>query len=131
MLEECLWPVFKRRDRKGRLFYSQDMFGENLQVAGAGMSHAGRPRLLTRLMRSSLYFELAYVASDLSLVVRWTENVQWQYFSGTEYYQTKFRCDPAQITRFRQILGEADFEELLRATIDAAVKMKAVRPSKF
>jgi hypothetical protein len=47
------------------------------------------------------------------LVARWIENDQWQYFSGMEYYQTKFPCDPAQITRFRQMLGKAGVEELL------------------
>ncbi len=131
MLEESLRPVFDHRDRKGRQFFSEDMFGTNLQVSGAGVSNAGRPRLPIRLMLSLLYLKHAYDVSDKELVVRWTENVQWQYFSGMEYYQTKFPCDPAQITRFRQMLGEAGVEELLKATIDAAVKMKAIRPSEF
>ena len=48
-----------------------------------------------------------------------------------EYYQTKSPYDPAQITRFSQILGEAGVEELLKATIDTAVKIKAIRPSEF
>ena len=63
--------------------------------------------------------------------MRWTENVQWQYFSGIEYYQTKFPCDRVQITWFSQMLGEAGVEELLKATIDAAVKIKTIRPSEF
>lgn len=131
MLEESLRPVFEHRDRKGRQFFTDDMFGQNLQIAGAGVSNAGRPRLSIRLMVSLLYLKHAYDVSDRELVVRWTENVQWHYFSGMEYYQTKFPCDPAQITRFRQMLGEAGVEELLKATIDAAVKMKAIRPSEF
>lgn len=130
-LEESLRPVFEHRDRKGRQFFTDDMFGQNLQIAGAGVSNAGRPRLPIRLMVSLLYLKHAYDVSDRELVVRWTENVQWQYFSGMEYYQTKFPCDPAQITRFRQMLGEAGVEELFKATIDAAVKMKAIRPSEF
>jgi transposase, IS5 family len=131
MLEESLKRVFEHRDRKGRQFFSEDMFGSNLQVVGVGVSNAGRPRLPIRLMVSLLYLKHAYDVSDRELVVRWTENVQWQYFSGMEYYQTKFPCDPAQITRFRQLLGEAGVEELLKATIDAAVKMKAIRPNEF
>ena len=55
----------------------------------------------------------------------------WQYFSGMEYYQGKFPCDPAQITRFRQMLGEAGVEGLLKATIDTAVKIKTIRLSEF
>ena len=86
MLEESLKPVFEHRDRKGRQFFTDDMFGQNLQIAGA--SNAGRPRLPIRLMVSLLYLKHAYDVSDRELVVRWTENVQWQYFSGMEYYQT-------------------------------------------
>ena len=48
-----------------------------------------------------------------------------------EYYQTKMPCDPAQITRFRQRLGEAGVEELLKATIDTAVKIKAIDTKDF
>jgi len=53
-LEESLRPVFEHRDRKGRQFFTDDMFGQNLQIAGAGVSNAGRPRLPIRLMVSLL-----------------------------------------------------------------------------
>ena len=130
-IEQALAPVFERKSRPGQSVVSDGLFGPNLKLAGDGVSHAGRPRLPIRLMVSLLYLKHAYNMSDQELVVRWTENVQWQYFSGMEYYQPKFPCDPAQITRFRQHLGEAGVEELLKATIDAAVKMKAIRPSEF
>ena len=130
-IEQSLAPVFERKDRPGHQQFSEDLFGPTLKTAGAGVSIAGRPRLSIRLMVSLLYLKHAYDLSDKQLVARWTENVQWQYFSGMDYYQPKLPCDPAQITRFRQLLGEAGVEELLKATIDAAVKMKAIRPSEF
>lgn len=130
-IEQALAPVFERKNRQGQSLLSEGLFGPNLKLVGDGVSHAGRPRLPTRLMVSLLYLKHAYNVSDQELVVRWTENVQWQYFSGMDYYQPKFPCDPAQITRFRQMLGEAGVEELLKATIDAAVQMKAIRPSEF
>jgi transposase, IS5 family len=130
-IEQALAPVFEHKDRQGRQLFSEGLFGPNVKLAGVGPSNAGRPRLPTRLMVSLLYLKHAYDVSDQELVARWTENVQWQYFSGMEYYEPKFPCDPAQITRFRQLLGEAGVEELLKATIDAAVKMKAIRPSEF
>lgn len=130
-IEQALAPVFERRNRQGKSLISDGLFGPNLKLAGDGVSNAGRPRLPIRLMVSLLYLKHAYNVSDQELVVRWTENVQWQYFSGMEYYQPKFPCDPAQITRFRQHLGEAGVEEMLKATIDAAVKMKAITTREF
>ena len=130
-IEQALAPVFERKDRQGRQLFSEGLFGPNLKLAGDGVSNAGRPRLPIRLMVSLLYLKHAYDVSDRELVARWTENVQWQYFSGMAYYEPKFPCDPAQITRFRQMLGEAGVEELLKATIDAAVQMQAIRPSEF
>jgi hypothetical protein len=54
-----------------------------------------------------------------------------QFFSGMEYYSPKLPCDPAQISRFRKILGEAGVEQLLKTTIEAAVAMKAVKKTEF
>lgn len=130
-IEQSLRPVFEHKDRQGQQLLSDGLFGSHIQLTGAGTSNAGRPRLPVRLMVSLLYLKHAYNVSDRELVARWTENVQWQYFSGQEYYQPKLPCDPAQITRFRQMLGEAGVEELLKATIDAAVTMKAIAPSEF
>lgn len=130
-IEQALTPVFERKNRQGQPLFSEGLFGPNLKLAGDGVSKAGRPRLPIRLMVSLLYLKHAYNVSDKELVARWTENVQWQYFSGMAYYEPKFPCDPAQITRFRQHLGEAGVEELLKATIDAAVNMKAIHPREF
>jgi IS5 family transposase len=80
---------------------------------------------------SLLYLKHAFNLSDEELVQRWSENVQWQFFSGMQYYEPKLPCDATQIGRFRRVLGEAGVEELLKSTLDAAVKMKAVRPSEF
>ena len=55
----------------------------------------------------------------------------WQYFSGQAYYTPKLPCDATQICRFRSAIGEAGVEELLKATIDAAVQMKSIRPAEF
>jgi IS5 family transposase len=71
----------------------------------------------------------AFNVSDEELVERWSENVVWQYFSGQEYYTPKLPCDATQIGRFRTAIGEAGVEELLKASIDAAVGMKAIQPS--
>ena len=104
-----------------------DLFGQE-PVQERGASNAGRPRLPMRLMISLLYLKHAFDLSDEELLVRWSENVVWQYFSGLQYYQPKLPCDAAQVSRFRSGIGEAGVEEILKATIDTAVAMKAIRP---
>jgi IS5 family transposase len=130
-IESALAPAFAHKDRKGRTVEGADMFGPTLSVAGAGVSAAGRPRLPIRLMVSLLYLKHAFNESDESVVERWSENVVWQFFSGMQYYSPKLPCDPAQISRFRKILGEAGVEQLLKTTIEAAVAMKAVKTTEF
>jgi IS5 family transposase len=127
-IEHTLKPLFERKPRTRRSHLVHDLFGERQELSADGISPAGRPRLPIRLMVSLLYLKHAYNLSDEELVVRWTENVQWQYFSGMEYYEPKFPCDPTQIGRFRQRLGEAGVEEILKATIDAAIKLNAIAP---
>jgi len=130
-IEAALAPVFLRKDRQGKVIEVGDLFGTTLQLAGAGVSAAGRPRLSIRLMASLLYLKHAFNLSDEELVQRWAENVVWQYFSGQVYYEPKFPCDATQIGRFRTAIGEAGVEELLKATIDTALTTQAIRPVEF
>jgi IS5 family transposase len=93
-----------------------DLFGANVELAPAGPSHAGRPRLPLRLMVSLLYLKHACNESDESVVERWTTDVVWQFFSGMTYYEPRLPCDATQIGRFRRVLGEAGVEQLLKTT---------------
>jgi len=130
-IEAALAPSLARKNRSGQAIPGSDLFGATLEIAGAGVSAAGRPRLPIRLMAALLYLKHAFNLSDEELVARWSENVVWQYFSGQAYYTPKLPCDATQIGRFRSAIGEAGVEELLKATIDAAVQMKAIRPAEF
>ncbi|WP_198385717.1 transposase, partial [Burkholderia ubonensis] len=67
-------------------------------------------------------------ATMAPLCERWAENVYFQYFCGEEYFQPQLPCDPTNLGRFRQVLGEAGVEELLATTIAAAANMKLVEP---
>ena len=130
-IEAALAPSFARRNRQGQVIERSDLFGTTLEIAGAGPSAAGRPRLSIRLMAALLYLKHAFNLSDDDLVARWSENVVWQFFSGQDYYEPRLPCDATQLGRFRTAIGEAGVEELLKATIDTAVTSKAVRPNEF
>ena len=81
-IEAALAPAFARKNRSGQVMPGSDLFGTTLEMAGAGVSAAGRPRLPIRLMAALLYLKHAFNLSDEELVARWSENVVWQYFSG-------------------------------------------------
>ncbi len=130
-IEATLAPVFERRAREGRLSEDIDLFGVAPALAGVGVSAAGRPRLPVRLMVGLLYLKHAYNESDESVCERWAQDVYFQFFCGEEYFQPRLPCDPTNLVRFRQALGEAGVEELLTTTIAAAVQMKAVAPAEF
>jgi IS5 family transposase len=129
-IEAALAPKFAHRERPARSEGGADLFGEQPTRAG-GISNAGRPRLAIRLMASLLYLKHSFDLSDEELVERWSENVAWQFFSGREYYEARPPCDASQVVRFRRAIGEDGLEQLLKATIECAVEIKAIRPAEL
>ena len=130
-IEHVLTPHFARKARPGSKVASQDLLGEHEVEFGSGVSPAGRPRLSIRLMASLQYLKNAFNLSDEELVQRWSENVVWQFFSGMDYYEPRLPCDATQIGRFRRTVGEEGLEQLLKATIETAVEIKAIKPAEL
>jgi transposase, IS5 family len=128
-IEAALAPKLARQALPSKRVQGQDLLGSFEVEFGGGVSPAGRPRLPVRLMASLLYLKNSFNLSDEELVERWAENVQWQFFSGMDYYEPRLPCDATQIGRFRRLLGEDGIEQLLKATIECAVQIKAVRPA--
>ena len=128
-IEAALAPKLARQAAPTKRVTGQDLAGSFDGEFGGGVSPAGRPRLPVRLMASLLYLKNSFNLSDEELVERWAENVQWQFFSGMEYYEPRLPCDATQIGRFRRLLGEDGIELLIKATIECAVAIKAVRPA--
>jgi IS5 family transposase len=91
----------------------------------------GRPAISTRLMVSLHYLKYMHNLSDEDVLSGWVENPYWQYLGGMKFFQHGFPIDPSSMTRWRNRIGEAGAEELLKETIEAGLKLKAVKPSQL
>jgi len=91
----------------------------------------GAPGISTRLMVALHYLKYQHDLSDENMVAAWVENPYWQHFSGERYFQHQVPIEPSSMTRWRQRLGEAGAEQMLRATIDAGIKMGAIRSAQL
>jgi IS5 family transposase len=88
----------------------------------------GAPGINTRLMVALQYLKYQHDLSDENVLLHWVENPYWQHFSGQRYFQHQAPIDASSMTRWRQRLGEAGAEQLLRATIDAGIRMQVIQP---
>jgi IS5 family transposase len=87
----------------------------------------GRPAVSTRLMVALHYLKYTFNLSDEDVVEGWVENPYWQCFSGMKFFEHEAPIDPSSMTRWRKRIGEAGAEELLKETIQAGLKTKAVK----
>ena len=91
----------------------------------------GAPGTPTRLMVALHFLKYQTDLSDEDAVAAWVENPYWQHFSGMRYFQHSMPIDPSSMTRWRKRLGEAGAEQMLRETIEAGMRMKAIRPTEL
>jgi transposase, IS5 family len=88
----------------------------------------GRPAISTRLMVALHYLKYTHNLSDDDVVAGWVENPYWQYFSGMKWFEHKVPIHPSSMSRWRKRIGDAGAEQLLKQTIEAGLKLKAVKP---
>ena len=98
-------------------------FGE-LYCAGNGS-----PAKATRLMVGLQYLKHLYGWSDDAVVKRRVENPYWQYSCGEDSFQHQLPIDPSSMMRFRQRIGEAGCEQILKLTVQAGLQSKTIKPS--
>ena len=87
----------------------------------------GRPGVSTRLMVALHYLKYTHNLSDEDVVAGWVENPYWQYLSGMKWFEHDLPINPSSMTRWRNRIGEAGAEELLKETIAAGLRLKAVK----
>jgi len=91
----------------------------------------GAPGISTRLMVALHYLKYQLDLSDEDVVAAWVENPYWQHFSGMRHFQHRMPIDASSMTRWRKRLGDAGADQMLRATIEAGIKMRVIRPAEL
>ena len=91
----------------------------------------GAPGVPTRLLVALHYLKYQHDLSDELVLAHWLENPYWQHFSGERNFQHRLPIDASSMTRWRQRLGEAGAEQMLRETIAAGIKMGSIRPAQL
>jgi IS5 family transposase len=103
----------------------------DLALAECFSSDVGAPALATRLMIGLLYLKHAFNESDESLLARWLENPYWQYFCGFSTMQHELPLHSTSLVKWRQRVGAERLAELLKETLDLAVKAKEIAPKEL
>jgi transposase, IS5 family len=77
----------------------------------------GAPSKPIRLMVSLLILKYLRNLSDENLVIEWSENVYFQYFSGEQFFRPCLPCVASELVAFRQRIGEEGMELILKESI--------------
>lgn len=77
----------------------------------------GKPSKPIRLMVALLILKYVRNLSDEALVEQWSENLYYQYLSGEQHFQAGIPCVPTELVAFRQRIGEAGVELILKESI--------------
>ena len=77
------------------------------------------------------YLKYTFDLSDDDVLLSWVKNPYWQYFSGIKYFEHKLPISPSSMTRCRKRIGDAGTEELLKQTIEAGLKLNAVKATQL
>ncbi|MGA7933650.1 MAG: IS5 family transposase [Kovacikia sp.] len=94
-------------------------------------TEGGRPALPTRLLVGLHYLKALYDESDESVVSKWVENPYWQYFCGEQRFQHELPCHPTSLPKWRQRVGAAGVEKLLKQVLRTAIGQQALKPSEM
>jgi IS5 family transposase len=87
----------------------------------------GRNKKDHRVMLALSMLQAMYNSSDSFTEEELQENAYWQYFCGYEYFQADLEVSEATIRRFRGVLGEAGYNEILKELLRIGLKVGALK----
>ena len=80
-------------------------------------STMGKPAKPIRLMVALLILKQLRNLSDESIVLNWSENLYFQYFSGEQSFVPNVPCSATELVEFRKRIGAEGIELILKESI--------------
>jgi IS5 family transposase len=77
------------------------------------------------------YLKYLFDESDESVVAKFVENPDWQFFCGGLYFEHGLPCHPTSLVRWRRRLGAEGIEKLLTETLSTAKREQALKESEI
>lgn len=116
---------------KNKLYKLRDIVNwsdlEELALPSIQVKQFGRNKKDHRVMLALTMLQAMYNGSDSFTEEELKENIYWQYFCGYEYLQPDLDVSGATIRRFRNTLGEAGYNEILKELLRIGLKVGALK----
>lgn len=100
---------------------------EDRALKGEVISELGRTRKDSRVLLGLAMLQALHNGTDAYASEQIKENVYWQYFCGYDYLQNNLKISEATIRRFRNILGELGYQEILKELLRIGLKVGALK----
>lgn len=116
---------------KNKLYKLRDLINwpdlEARALSEVQIKQFGRNKKDHRVMIALSMLQAMYNGSDRFTEEELKENIYWQYFCGYEYLQQDVDVSESTILRFRKVLGEAGYNEILKELLRVGIKVGALK----
>lgn len=121
----------KKLNPKNKLYRLCDLINwselEKRALGHVEIKQFGRNRKSHRVMIALLMLQAMYNGSDSFTEAELLENMYWQYFCGFEYFVKDPEVSEATIRRFRTIIGENGYNEIMRELLGVGIRVGALK----
>ncbi len=121
----------KKLNPKNKLYCLRDLINwselEEKALSHVEIKQFGRNRKDHRVMLALLMLQAMYNGSDSFTESELMENMYWQYFCGYEYLVKDPEMSEASIRRFRNVIGENGYNEIMKELLRIGIKVGALK----
>jgi transposase, IS5 family len=121
----------KKLNPKNKLYILRDLINwselEEKALSHIDVKQFGRKRKDHRVMLALLTLQAMYNGSDSFTESELMENIYWQYFCGYEYIVKDPEMSEASIRRFRNLIGENGYNEIMKELLRIGIKVGALK----
>ncbi len=121
----------KKLNPRNKLYIIRDLINwaelEEKSLSHVEIKQFGRNRKDHRVMLALLMLQAMYNGSDSFTEAELMENMYWQYFCGYEYIIKDPEVSEASIRRFRNLIGESGYNEIMKELLRIGIKVGALK----